>query len=81
MNRIYPSCDLRPADFVRSTSCHVQASYLHDLAGHFESGALSDEALMSMEDAQLMKALTAVKVSPGTRFVSIWSDRGGDREK
>ncbi|GAQ88785.1 putative DNA glycosylase superfamily protein [Klebsormidium nitens] len=38
-----------------------KASYVHDLSSHFQSGALSDAALLSLDDAQLMQKLTAVK--------------------
>ncbi|OAE24300.1 hypothetical protein AXG93_1052s1230 [Marchantia polymorpha subsp. ruderalis] len=44
-----------------------KASYLHDLAAHFASGALSDAAIGEMDDGDLMKALTAVK------GIGVWS--------
>jgi DNA-3-methyladenine glycosylase II len=44
-----------------------KASYLHDLAANFLSGALSDSDINNMDDESLMKALTAVK------GIGVWS--------
>ncbi|CAM6083324.1 unnamed protein product [Calypogeia fissa] len=38
-----------------------KASYLHDLAANFLSGALSDSSIYDMDDESLIKALIAVK--------------------
>ena len=44
-----------------------KATYLHDLAKHFLSGALSDEKLVMMDEDELVKVLTAVK------GIGVWS--------
>lgn len=44
-----------------------KATYLHDLAKHFLSGALSDEKLVMMNEDELVKVLTAVK------GIGVWS--------
>ncbi|CAK9219648.1 unnamed protein product [Sphagnum troendelagicum] len=44
-----------------------KASYLHDLANHFVTGALSDDIIQQMDEETLMAALTAVK------GIGVWS--------
>ncbi|KAJ4890207.1 DNA glycosylase superfamily protein [Raphanus sativus] len=38
-----------------------KASYLHDLAGKYEAGVLSDEMILGMSDEELVERLTSVK--------------------
>ncbi|CAN7060333.1 unnamed protein product [Brassica oleracea var. botrytis] len=38
-----------------------KASYLHDLAGKYKSGELSDETILEMSDGELIDRLTSVK--------------------